>query len=587
MVLQRDAPILVSGNGPEGTRIKITFGKQDSTTSVTADGTWKAELPAMTAGGPLTLEVSDGTATTRVDDIAIGDVWVCSGQSNMQMGLDEAIGGADAIKKAASDKNLRLLTIPKAAADQPQVDPGAKWKPATPENLKKFSAVAAFFALHLRDDPALAKVPLGIIDTSYGGTAIEAWTPKGTLPDIPENEISGSMFGIPPGNLYNRMIAPLTANKIKGAIWYQGEANAAHPGVYSSLLGNMASQWRKAWEQEQLPFFIVQLPAFEGLMDGLDFGWLREAQAKACRDTPWMHLAVTYDTTNGSDLHPAEKEEIGRRLSLLARKEAYGGKLIARGPVVAVVKEQGHRLMLSFDQPVKAADGGKITGFAIAGTDGDYRFADATAQGNKVLLETDSVAEPKTIRYAFGGLPNANLVNGTGLPAIPFRTDTQEPRSLAFQPLPVVYRLSGKSYQIETGDLGNIASLVAGGKQFLSAEPGGGTRIPAGFGPRNLPNFRALAPDRIEFSDRELKFEVACKDNSMEWTLANTGKDPVELHVSLAPQVQVKGTAPSIQLTRNETRISLAGIDRVENSRIVFKVEGKTTGILKWNMIGK
>ncbi len=253
MVMQRDVPILITGNGPENGKVKVILGKKDSTATITADGTWKAELPAMPAGGPYTLEVSAGTTTVKVDDLLIGDVWICSGQSNMQLGLDEAQGGADAIARASADQNFRILVMPKAGADTPRSDPEAKWKRATPESMKKFSAVAAFFALHLRDEPSLAKVPLGIIDTSFGGTAIEAWTPEETLPDIPEKQISPSMFNIPPGNLFNKMIAPLTATGIKGVLWYQGEANAGRPGVYDKLLGNLATQWRKAWNQPGLP----------------------------------------------------------------------------------------------------------------------------------------------------------------------------------------------------------------------------------------------------------------------------------------------------------------------------------------------
>jgi sialate O-acetylesterase len=586
MVLQRDAVIIVTGSGPENGTMKVSLGKEARSTKVGADGTWRAEFPAMTAGGPYVLAASDGGATAKIEDVLIGDVWVCSGQSNMQMGLDEALGGAAMIAKGAADERLRLLMMPKAGADKPQTDPGAKWSHATPQTLNKFSAVAASFALHLRDDPKLKDVPLGIVDSSFGGTAIEAWTPEGTLPAIPESEISGSMFGISPGHLFNRMVAPLTANPIKGVLWYQGESNAAHPGAYASLLANFATQWRKQWKQPELQFFIVQLPAFSGSMGGLDFGWLREAQAKGCGESKGAHLAVTHDTTNGFDLHPVEKEEIGRRLSLLARKEVYGSNVTARGPQVKDVKVEGKSIVVTFDQPVKST-GGAIRGFAIAGDDGDYRFADAIAEGKRVTLTAASVEAPRTVRFAWGGLPDANLVNSEGLPATLFRTDKLPPHTLEFQPLPAIYRLSGPGYQIQTNDLGHIPSLIASGKQFFSAEPGGGTSLPGGFGPRALPNVKMTGPNRIECRDHEFCLEIACQDDSMEWTLTNDGGGETPFHITLSDKVTVSGTPPVVELTRDQVKLRVEGIERVEPGKLIAKVNGHATQKLKWTAVAK
>ncbi|RYD31494.1 MAG: sialate O-acetylesterase, partial [Verrucomicrobiaceae bacterium] len=331
------------------------------------------------------------------------------------MGLDEMLGGQEAVATAAKDTKLRLLAMPKVGADTPQAKVEAKWREATPESLKKFSAVAATFAIHLHKDPALKDVPLGIIDTSFGGTAIEAWTPKGALPDIPQDQISQSMFNIPPGNLFNKMIAPLTALKVKGVAWYQGEANAGRPVVYTPLLKNLMVQWRKQWELPDLPFFVVQLPAFEGKWDGLDFGWLREAQERACRESSNAWSVVTYDTTKGDDLHPVEKEEIGRRIALLAAKEVYGLNVVAHGPVMKNVAVQGGKVAVTFDGPLKIYKGDKALGFSVAGEDGEYRFAEAKVDGDKVFLRADGIPKPKTVRFAWGGQPDANLVNAAGL----------------------------------------------------------------------------------------------------------------------------------------------------------------------------
>lgn len=573
MVLQRDATIIVTGKGATGGKVDVSFASQKRSAKVEQDGHWKVEFPAMKAGGPFTLEASDGKQTASVGDVLLGDVWVFSGQSNMQMGLDEMLGGAEAVATASKDAKLRLLVMPKAGADTPQDEVEAKWQKATPESLKKFSAVAASFAIHLHKDSVLADVPLGIIDTSFGGTAIEAWTPKGTLPDIPPDQISQSMFNIPPGNLFNKMIAPLTAYRVKGAAWYQGEANAGRPGIYTPLLKNLMVQWRKQWGLPELPFFVVQLPAFEGKWDGLDFSWQREAQDRACRESSHAWSVVTYDTTKGDDLHPVEKEEIGRRISLLAEKEVYGRNVVAHGPVVKGTAVQGDTITVSFDGPLKISKGARLSGFSLAGEDGEYRFAEARLDGSKVHLRAEGISQPKTVRFAWGGQPDANLVDAAGLPAAAFRTDKQEPKTLAFQPLPTAFRIDNKLYQLETGSTGNIASLIVGGKQFLSAEPGGGTSIPVFLGRKNLAKMKATGPGRVIFSDNSASMEIACADDSVGLTIRNDANDPIDFHIALAPQVQVKADGTTAELSREATRLTITGIDRVENSgKIIVKL---------------
>lgn len=582
MVIQREAEITVKGQGTAGGSVKVSFATQERTAEVGQDGSWKLDFPAMEGGGPYVLEASDGKSSKTISDVLIGDVWIFAGQSNMQMGLDEAQGGAEAIVDAAKDSLIRLLVMPKAGADTQQTDLGAKWQKSTPESLKKFSAVAGFFALSLHQDPTLAKIPLGIVDSSYGGTSVEAWTPKDTLPGIPQEKISGSMFGIPQGNLFNRMIAPLTVMRIKGVTWYQGEANSGQPGVYSELLKNMILQWRKQWNAPDLPFFIVQLPAYEGRANGLDFSWLREAQMRACQESEKAWSAVTYDTTDGMDLHPVEKKEIGRRVALLAEKEVYGKNVIAHGPVVKEVVIQGDRIIVSFDTELKTSKGKKVSGFALAGDDGDLRFAEGVMEGNKVLLKADGISQPKTLRYAWSGLTDANLVNTAGLPAPPFRTDTLPPQTLDFQPLPTVFRLAGKSYQLDTSSSGGIASFIVEGKQFLSAEPGGGTSIPGFFGPKSLPSRRMLGPSRIEFSDSSTKLEIACADDSMEWKFRNDGNAALEFHIALASQVQVRLDASTARVSRGETKVRVEGVSNVTEGKLVVKIKPHETSALRF-----
>ena len=583
MVLQRDAALGVTGHGPAGARLRVSLGPQSHEATVAADGSWKVDFDPLPAGGPHILTATDGRANARIEDVLVGDIWVCSGQSNMQMGLEEAQDGPAAIAAGAKDSTIRLLSVPKAAADKPQTEIGATWRRCDGDSLRKFSAVGFFFAHHLHQDPELAKIPLGLIDSSFGGTSIEAWTPPGTLPDIPKDQISGSMFGIPSGGLFNRMIHPLTSLPIKGVVWYQGEANAGRPAVYAQLLGNMVGRWRAQWRDPGLPFLIVQLPAFEGRMDGLDFGWLREAQARACESTPKVWLALTHDTTDGSDLHPREKQEIGRRLALLARREVFGENLIDQGPRQTKVEVASGRMVVTFDQMLKSANGQAVRGFALAGADGDYRFAKAEIDGSKVALEAEGVPQPLTVRYAWGGLPEANLSNESGLPAWPFRTDTQSPQSVAFQPLPAFQRLETLVYQLETGRGGRIASLVIRGKQFLSNEPNGGALIPTFFGPRQLSAMTALGPGRMVFSDNEAEIELACREDSMEWTLRNKGGNPFDYQIALSPLVKVATKDRATTLAREDVVVVVEGVEADQpGGRLVAKLPAHQTTIIRW-----
>ncbi|MCP5544596.1 MAG: hypothetical protein H7A49_11900 [Akkermansiaceae bacterium] len=574
MVLQRNAPIVLHGDAPERSEVTVILGATKLPAKADAKGRWKVVFDPLPAGGPFLLTARHGDMEVQLEDVLIGDVWLFSGQSNMQMGLDEAIGGPVEIAAATAEMPVRLLRMPKAAAETAEDDIGATWQPCSPDTVRKFSAVGWFFAKHLHEDPSLAKVPLGLIDSSFGGTAIEAWTPEGKLPDIPKEKISGSMFGISPGHLFNRMIAPLRVYPIQGAVWYQGEANAGAPGVYASLLGNMIDQWRETWQRPGLPFFVVQLPAFEGTMGGLDFSWLREAEAKACAETDRAWLAVTHDTTDGFDLHPKEKEEVGRRVSLLARKNVYGRDIVAEGPRMVTTAVKGDRLIVTMDQEPVAASGKRIRGFEIAGENGDFRNADAVIRGRDVELRADGVPNPATVRYAWGAMPDADLTNRADLPAAPFRTDTRDPETPGFQPLPIFHRIETPRYSLETGRGGKVASLIAGGTEFLSREPGGGTWVPGGFGPRNLGFTKTVGPRRIALTDGGAELELACRNESMAWSFTNRGGDPIELHVALSPEVEVAADGFSATLTRNGVRIEVGGITRVEDHRLVVSAPG-------------
>jgi hypothetical protein len=320
-------------------------------------------------------------------------------------------------------------------------------------------------------------------------------------------------------------------------------------------------------------------------MGGLDFGWLREAEADACRRTENAWLAVSYDTTKGFDLHPRRKEEIGRRLSLLARREVYREDIVAQGPQFKGMEVAGNRVTVTFDQQLTGPSGEPIRGFALAGADGDYRYAKAELEGSRVSLAAKGIAAPKSVRFAWGAMPDANLVNQAGLPAVPFRTDDQKPHTLAFQPLPTVYRIEAQDYALETGRGGSVASLVVSGKQFLSHEPGGGTSIPGIFGPRNLSDIAMIGPRRLALSDDSAKLEIAAADKGMTWTLTNRGNDPIELRIALAPQVGVKSDGTAAELSRDATKLRIDGIARVdEGTKLIAKAPAHGSAEIHWTI---
>lgn len=582
MVIQRDVPFEVEGRGEPGVALKLSFAGQVKDMKADDKGSWRVTLPACAAGGPFQMEIADGKESAVLDDVWVGDVWVFAGQSNMQMGLGEVDEGEEAIRAIAQDPGIRILRIPKAGATEPVTDPGESWRRGDAETLRSFSAVAGFFALGLREESSMRDVPLGLIDTSLGGTAIEAWIPGGVPDGFPQEKVSGSMFGISPAHLYNRMVAPLTALPVKGVAWYQGEANAGHPDVYPILLKALIDGWRKSWKREDMPFLVVQLPAFEGRMGGLDFSWLREAQAKVCESTSRAWYAVSFDTTDGFDLHPREKREVGRRLSLLARKEIHGAPIAAHGPRMKSVMSSGDRMTVEFDQNVHAKEGA-VRGFSLAGKDGEYHYAVAVVEGNHVILRADGIGRPETVRYAWGGLTDANLVGESGLPVAPFRTDEFAPESAAFQPLPTSHRIETPVFRLDTGG-GGVASLVVGGRQFLSAEPGGGTRIPGFLGARNLGNTTHIGPRRIILADSEVKLEIACSETAMDWTIHNGSGGEIEFRIALGDRVVVRGEEDAVDLVRDDVKIRVEGAGRAKNNPfLVRRVPASGSAVIRWD----
>ena len=466
MVVQRGLPVHVWGKATPAEAVTVAF--DGVTGSATADsiGLWSVYLTPHQAGGPYELTVK-GANTVTLKDVLVGDVWVASGQSNMEFGVKNAINAA--AEMAAADRaRIRLFRVKNHVADHPMDDLAAwSWTAANAEAVKDFSAVAYFFGRDLQDK---LNVPVGLIDSSWGGTPAEAWTSlralssdaslmpvfaewakmtdnlavirvrrerelaewhkaseeakaKGTNPPgFPWRANDSGEWG--PSVLYNAMIAPLTPFAIRGAIWYQGESNASQERapLYARLFETMIQDWRQAWSTGDFPFLFVQLANFKTEPDAR---WpeLREAQTQAL-SLMNTGMAVTIDIGAPNDIHPKNKQEVGRRLALAARAIAYGEQIEYSGPLFqqAIPEESSIRVRFSHTGSGLTAKGGELKGFEVAGTNGKFATAEARIDGATVLASSSAVSAPVYVRYGWADNPDCNLYNGQGLPASPFRS---------------------------------------------------------------------------------------------------------------------------------------------------------------------
>lgn len=460
-VLQQGVPVPVWGTAESGEQVTVAIAGQSATATADASGKWVAQVPALKAGGPHELVVK-GKNEVKVPDVMVGEVWIASGQSNMEWAVRNG-SATEQEKSSANYPGIRMFTVAKAVTGKPAKDVSGTWAVCTPQTMPSFSAVAYFYAKELHK--ALG-VPVGIIHTSWGGTPAEAWTQpaaleadldlkpiadraKGALESFPKQlddwrqaaekaEAEGTPVpAMPkdprndswrPGGLYNAMVAPLVPYAAKGVIWYQGESNAGRAYQYRKLLPAMIKTWREAWKAEAMPFYIVQLanftppPAEPGESDWAE---LREAQAMTAK-MPNNGLACTIDIGDAGDIHPRNKEDVGRRLALVAVNKTYGKTdVVAAGPEFESMAVEGDKVRLKFRAPANLAtkDGGPVKGFAVAGEDRKWHWADGTIDGDSVVVRSDKVAKPAAVRYGWAHNPPTNLYNKAGLPAAPFRTD--------------------------------------------------------------------------------------------------------------------------------------------------------------------
>lgn len=577
MVIQRSKPIQLWGTATPLSKVEIQFADRKTQVRTGQDGIWRATLDPLPAGGPYSLSASSDAQSVTMNDVLIGDVWLCSGQSNMQMSLREC-ADVDSVL-TASHPTLRLGKVGQAWTKSPQNQAKIVWTAAGAKEAKDFSAVAYTFAHELESDPAMANVPLGILEDCLGGTVIESWLPKDALSGIDPKELQSSMFGIGPTLLYNGMIAPLGRSKFTGVIWYQGEGNAGEPQRYAKLLPRLFGAWRNQFADPDLPFLVVQLPDYATDWGGVYWQWIREAQASAVAATPNTALAVTINTNDGWNLHPTQKHEIGRRVALLARQQIYKEQVVGSGPRFKSLEADGSKLIVSFDTDGDGLSSGTapVDGFMIAGEDGIYHQARALIDGDVVVLHAEEVPTPRTVRYAWAGVPCSTLVNRSGLPAAPFRTDAfPVTKGLGEPQHPSAgYTFKGVDFQVEVSGEGRVTSLVSRYQQFLSNASGnwGGTCLQN----RSLQQPKLVGPQTILCANNETAFTIDLKADGMTWALKNTHpKDELVFDIALAAGVDVTG-APSagLRLTRKGVSLRVQGIDRVTQYRDVSSEDSK------------
>jgi sialate O-acetylesterase len=442
MVLQRDAEVPIWGWDDAGTAVTVTLRKSKVSATADADGKWMVKLPAMKAGGPHTIVVA-GSSTLTVKNILFGEVWLCSGQSNMEW----TVGLSDNAKQeiaAADYPQIRHIKIPHRPSDKPESDVASNgWELCSPKTVGNFTGVGYFFGRYLQKELG---VPIGLIGSNWGGTRIEPWTPPigfkqvsalkqiaDNLDTFPTKNAKGGVIHQSPLALYNGMISPLIPYEIRGAIWYQGESNLRDGLLYEQKMYALIKGWRTVWNKPNLPFLFVQLaPYHYGNEDPGVLALLWEAQTNVL-SLPHTGMAVTVDIGNTQNIHPKNKQDVGKRLALWALANTYDRKgTVYSGPLYKAMKAEGNRIRVYFNHAgsgLASRDGNPLSWFTIAGQDGKFVEAQAEIDGETILVSSSKVSQPKAVRFGWHKLAEPNLINKAGLPASPFRTDKPSPVS--------------------------------------------------------------------------------------------------------------------------------------------------------------
>ena len=456
-VLQQGMPVPVWGKADADSTVTVEFGGQKTTSVADSKGQWKVVIqPLMASAKPNQLSVACSTNEQKLilNNVVVGEVWICSGQSNMQMG----VGSIPDVKELIpASKNIRRFMVKQTVSFQEESECVGQWDVTHPT-----SAVAFAFAAHLEKQ---ANIPVGIIQTCWGSSSIEGWMPRDMTTKLshfgnimkafdadedkrtriesilsqPKWDRRSDIFlRTQPNIIYNSMMHPLAPMACRGIVWYQGEANGNNiPSMlqYGETLPAWIQRYREEWDKQDLHFMLVMLPGYAKGLKGQaahpaakSWAWIRESQMKA-RELPHTSVANTIDLGDANNIHPKDKLPIGKRLALLAASDVLGTNLTSRGPIMNRVEAMDGKLIVHFDHAdgLNTTDGKPPTGFWIADDSAEWTAADATLDGPSIVLASSKLAKPLYVRYAFAGKPNVNLVNGASLPAYPFRTDNFQP----------------------------------------------------------------------------------------------------------------------------------------------------------------
>lgn len=477
MVLQQNQKIRVWGWATPGEKVTVTLGKSQAVATADQSGDWKVELPPRKADNkPLQLTIAGPENQLKFEDVLMGEVWLCSGQSNMGWPVSNSFD-SDLVALSANHPRLRLISVPQVGTQKPQKNFNGQWQKCTPDSVKSFSAVGFYFGRQLHQ---ILDIPVGLIDNAWGGSACEAWVRRDLLeadptykellarwketeqnydaeaaqakyqtqlakwqtaaaqarksgkpvprrPRAPRNPLTGQHR---PANLYNGVLKPIIGFPIQGAVWYQGESNAGRAYQYRTLFPLMIQNWRDEWGMGDFAFYWVQLADFRDEKEHpaeSDWAELREAQTMTMSKLENTGEAVIIDVGESSDIHPRKKLTVGKRLARWALAKQYGYEIAYRSPLFKSMEIKNNKAVLTFDHVgsgLRNYDFREIKGFTIAAESGEFQPANARIVGkDKVEVWANQVKKPTAVRYAWADNPVCNLISREGLPVTPFRTD--------------------------------------------------------------------------------------------------------------------------------------------------------------------
>ncbi len=455
MVLQHGRPLVIEGIANAGTRVDLSIGTQHYSTTTTVNGQWQVHLSPLKAKETYTLNIRSGKERKVFKNIIAGDVWLCSGQSNMEFTLNQTSTGANDIQQATRP-NIRFCDMKARwrtdavqwsntaldSINHLQYFTSAQWQTCSPETAGRFSAVGYYFGKKLQEE---TDIPIGLICNAVGGSPIEAWVDRHTLErnfprilndwrnndfimdwvrkrageNIAKATDKNQRHPYEPCYLYEASIAPLKSLAIKGVVWYQGESNTHNKDAYSKLFTLLVQSWRNTWNQADMPFYYVQLSS----INRPSWGWFRETQRRLLYSSPHLGMAVSYDCGHPTDVHPKNKRLIGERLAYWALYDSYNRKdIVPSGPLCKSVLFSETVAILDFDysEGLQSNDGKALRSFEVAGSNGIFYPATAQIVGNKIEVSSIQVTHPVQVRYGFSPFTDGNLVNGAGLPASTF-----------------------------------------------------------------------------------------------------------------------------------------------------------------------